>query len=732
VIMPAAQRTPALEHPPLDRARTRLGSTPESARSGTVGAMLSLQRSAGNRATASLMRTRASIPLLPGGSATRPLPSLTPAPVGPDGNASAAPTPSAIRRAGPALTTFFELAEMAQRLERADHTSQPDRGIPAAAAGAVAALGAGEPIPAGTRADFELAYGHRLDPVRLHTGPTAARAAGALGAQAVTLGDHVLLGAGTDLSSEAGRFVLGHELAHVVQSRRTSTTRSGRISDPYQASEREATAAALAALGGRATDLREAASDDPQAVVWWVLVLIGLGLGVAIGAGAAATGHGVDENRERRVRENRGPAGDVIAWIPIAGSIQDIWQAESGLQLALGIGFLAFDVATLGGTGMVVRALTRVPRAALRVFERGAEQAAEQGAERAAIRVAGEQVTNDAVEQAVRQFAPRGGVVATAATATEEIAGALGREGAIVFAMEGGHAVMYANRAGQIVKVHGGPLMVRFAIRELGHDAAGVAHGAVSGSATREGAVTAYAIVNEGAPLTLEALERLPTGLAGVTEAVGRAVFGSPTGCGILQGAAMEASGLSAEGIARLLPAGGASGRYFPVTLADHWLQTGAGRIVEGGAARLVYGASGTVPQATLAFVQVAGRVASSTVPRNLLDLSTTPPPQAPRSAGAAPDGGMASALAGMDAGVPADGAAPDIERAVQMERAALQIVERWGRTPDEAAIREIRQQLPTIISGWWVMSPGWQAGLRPFLRSAGMEPAAVAAILGG
>lgn len=447
----------------------------------------------------------------------------------------------------------------------------------------------GEPVPAEARAPFEQAYGYALDPVRLHRGPVAARAAASLGAHAVALGDHILLGTGADVSSHAGRMILGHELAHVVQARRHPMAGIGRVSRASDASEVEATSAALRALRGESTDLVESASDDPQLLAWWVLALIGLGIGAVVAGTAAATGHGVDENRAAHTHANRGTGQDVLAWIPIAGSVQDIWEAESNLQLAFGIGFLAFDCATLGGTGMLVRGLARVPGAALRVLAAGGERAAAESAAHGVLRVAGEEVTEQALQQATHQLAERGGAV-SAATATEEISRALARDGAMVFATEGAHAVMYANRAGQIVKVHGGPLIVRVT-SELGENAAEVATRAVSGAESREGAMTAYVVLEGGAPLTLQALERMPTGVAGIAEAAGRNIVGSPTSCGILQGAALEASGLSAEAAARLIPSGGGSGRYFPVTLVDHWITSGEGRLIEGGAAQLLYGA---------------------------------------------------------------------------------------------------------------------------------------------
>ncbi|WP_426503081.1 DUF4157 domain-containing protein [Dactylosporangium sp. McL0621] len=69
----------------------------------------------------------------------------------------------------------------------------------------------GEPLPNATRARFESSLGPWLGPVRLHRDREAAASAAALGANAYTVGHHIVLGRG---SSDR---VLVHELAHVAQ-----------------------------------------------------------------------------------------------------------------------------------------------------------------------------------------------------------------------------------------------------------------------------------------------------------------------------------------------------------------------------------------------------------------------------------------------------------------------------------------------------------------------------------
>jgi hypothetical protein len=92
---------------------------------------------------------------------------------------------------------------------------------PPAAAGsraplALPRLGTGSPVPGALRAPAEAVLGEDLGDVRLHTGPAAAQLARHHDAEAFTVGDHVVVGAGVAGSDHR---LLAHELAHVVQQR---------------------------------------------------------------------------------------------------------------------------------------------------------------------------------------------------------------------------------------------------------------------------------------------------------------------------------------------------------------------------------------------------------------------------------------------------------------------------------------------------------------------------------
>lgn len=76
----------------------------------------------------------------------------------------------------------------------------------------------GRPLDARTRAFMEPRFGKDFGHVRLHADSRAAMSADAVQARAFTVGHHVVLGAGEYApGTSAGRALLAHELAHVVQ-----------------------------------------------------------------------------------------------------------------------------------------------------------------------------------------------------------------------------------------------------------------------------------------------------------------------------------------------------------------------------------------------------------------------------------------------------------------------------------------------------------------------------------
>lgn len=78
--------------------------------------------------------------------------------------------------------------------------------------------GPGHALEPAARAAMEHRFGHRFDHVRVHTDGEAAASAGEIGARAYTRGAHIAFAAGEYRpESHAGRHLLAHELAHVLQ-----------------------------------------------------------------------------------------------------------------------------------------------------------------------------------------------------------------------------------------------------------------------------------------------------------------------------------------------------------------------------------------------------------------------------------------------------------------------------------------------------------------------------------
>ena len=107
----------------------------------------------------------------------------------------------------------------------------------------------GRPLPPAVRHDMEARFGQDFGAVRIHDDAAGARAAEAVDAEAFAYGNDIAFAPGRfDPDLPAGRELLAHELAHTVQQARGAEgiARSGAMSET--ALEREADAAAAAAL----------------------------------------------------------------------------------------------------------------------------------------------------------------------------------------------------------------------------------------------------------------------------------------------------------------------------------------------------------------------------------------------------------------------------------------------------------------------------------------------------
>lgn len=107
----------------------------------------------------------------------------------------------------------------------------------------------GYPLDAATRTSMESRFGHDFGCVRLHGDAEASASARAVNAKAYTVGNDIVVGEGQPTSeTAAGRQLLAHELAHVVQQ-----SRGGSVPevDPSAPHERDALAATDALATGQ-------------------------------------------------------------------------------------------------------------------------------------------------------------------------------------------------------------------------------------------------------------------------------------------------------------------------------------------------------------------------------------------------------------------------------------------------------------------------------------------------
>ena len=111
--------------------------------------------------------------------------------------------------------------------------------------------GAGKPLPSVLRSGMETSFGADFSQVRLHDDAPAHATSQMLNANAFTTGEDIYLGhRRPPVSSTAGRYLLAHELTHVLQQRRASQGR-GLLNTPHDAHEKAADRAAVSAVHGQ-------------------------------------------------------------------------------------------------------------------------------------------------------------------------------------------------------------------------------------------------------------------------------------------------------------------------------------------------------------------------------------------------------------------------------------------------------------------------------------------------
>lgn len=111
--------------------------------------------------------------------------------------------------------------------------------------------GPGRPIEPAVRSFMESRFGHDFSRVRIHTDARAADSADAVNAHAYTAASNVVFGRGQYApESAAGKQLLAHELAHVVQQGGSAPAPSYQFIAPDHHAEREAKAAGRSASAG--------------------------------------------------------------------------------------------------------------------------------------------------------------------------------------------------------------------------------------------------------------------------------------------------------------------------------------------------------------------------------------------------------------------------------------------------------------------------------------------------
>ena len=113
----------------------------------------------------------------------------------------------------------------------------------------------GRPLEPRVRARMEARLGHDFGSVRVHDDARAAASAAAVGALAYTVGRDVVFASGQhDPHGSAGQRLLAHELTHVVQQAEAPLAAGSRlrVSEPGEASERQADAVSRAVMSGGA------------------------------------------------------------------------------------------------------------------------------------------------------------------------------------------------------------------------------------------------------------------------------------------------------------------------------------------------------------------------------------------------------------------------------------------------------------------------------------------------
>jgi outer membrane protein OmpA-like peptidoglycan-associated protein len=241
--------------PPITKTKTkpaelkRATSVPQRPIQSTVDQVHRLQRTIGNQAMLRLLAQHASV-----ARSNEPGPSENPAPL--SGGIQAKLKVGAVNdpleheadrvanqvmhmpaRQFSIAATPPQLSRKCAACEEEDKLQKKPAG-PQSAAGEAPAIvhevlrSPGQQLDASTRAFFEPRFGHDFSAVRVHTGVLAEQSAQDMNASAYTLGHDIVFGAGRFVPrTPGGRWLIAHELAHVVQQSNADRIRVGQSNE---------------------------------------------------------------------------------------------------------------------------------------------------------------------------------------------------------------------------------------------------------------------------------------------------------------------------------------------------------------------------------------------------------------------------------------------------------------------------------------------------------------------
>jgi hypothetical protein len=190
--------------------------------------------------------------------------------------------------------------------------------------------GSGRPLDSALQQDMEQRFGHDFSQVRVHSDAAAEQSAQDVNAHAYTVGHNLVFGPGQFApGSHAGRHLIAHELAHVVQqtgaAQPTSTLASGKNSTLSRYRDK-----------GKDTIAFDAANEtltDPKTQPWIDNITI------AFDKATVDTGHAADAKAAGQL-EPRMPTGSLTAKYSTKSSkvLSDVGLPIVGGSTMLGIG----------------------------------------------------------------------------------------------------------------------------------------------------------------------------------------------------------------------------------------------------------------------------------------------------------------------------------------------------------------------------------------------------------